>query len=362
MKILPHLLYPLFSLFLLASCGDNNDNSNNGDTAPNHPSNLPRVKVEVVAAAIAPAPHSLEVTGTVQAVQRAVIAARIAADIINIPVEIGDQVEKGALLAELDEGNLLAVVKEAEVATAQAQRNLQRETRLLKKHAATAESVKNLKDTLQISQAKLSQAKEALGYARLHAPFSGVITAKPVNSGDLALPGKPLLSMENPQHFEVVANIPETLIGTIKQGDSVSLTIPSLHRTLKGVVGELSPALNPASRTAAAKISIINEDKAAHLYSGMFATVSLSAQQEAAKAIVIPKKAIQHYGQIEQVFVPQKERAVMRIVRTGESYLQDGIDMVEILSGLDGKEKVLLSTERLHNGQLVEIVNETTKK
>ncbi len=343
----PCLLIPLL---LLAAC-------NNPEQPAEKTTTLPTIKAQTVSVITAPAPHTLEVTGTIQAVQRAVISTRIAADIINIPVTTGELVKKGDILVELDEGNLQAVVKEAHVAAAQAQRNLQRETRLLKKHAATAESVKNLQDTLRIAQAKLSQAKEALGYARLQAPFSGVITAKHVNSGDLALPGLPLLSMENPHHFEVVANIPETLLGAVQQGDTISFTIPSLHATLNGRVKEISPALNPVSRTAAAKLSIDDQDRDLHLYSGMFAAVELPAQKTVPKTLFIPEKALSHYGQIEQVFVWRKGKAVMRIVRTGATRLQDGVKMIEILSGLDAEEKILISTGRLQNGQPVEITD-----
>ncbi len=346
--------YLLIPLFLLSAC-NNAEQSAKNTTAP-----LPTAKAQTFSVITAPAPHTLEVTGTIQAVQRAVISARIAADIINIPVTTGEQVKKGDMLIELDEGSLQAVVKEAEVAAAQAQRNLQRETRLMKKHAATTESVKNLQDTLRIAQAKLNQAKEALGYARLQAPFSGVITAKHANSGDLALPGQPLLSMENPNHSEVIANIPETLLNTVQQGELISFTIPSLHITLQGKIKEISPALNPASRTATAKFSIIEDSNSPHLphlYSGMFATIELPAKKNAPKTLFVPENTLHHYGQIEQVFVPQENKAAMRIVRTGASRVKDGIKMVEILAGLEAGEKVLLGANRLQNGQPIEVTN-----
>ncbi len=346
--------YLLILLFLLSACNNAEQPTENTAT------NLPTAKAQTFSTITAPAPHTLEVTGTIQAVQRAVISARIAADIINIPVTTGEQVKKGDILIELDKGNLQAVVKEAEVAAAQAQRNLQRETRLMKKHAATAESVKNLQDTMRIAQAKLNQAKEALGYARLQAPFSGVITVKHANSGDLALPGQPLLSMENPHRFEVIANIPETLLNTVQQGEIISFTIPSLHITLQGKIKEISPALNPASRTAAAKLEIIENGSSPylpHLYSGMFATIELPAKKGTPKTLFIPEKALHHYGQIEQVFVPKENKAVMRIVRTGANRMQNGVKMVEILSGLEAGEKVLLGANRLQNGQPVEITD-----
>ncbi len=341
--------YLLIPLLLLLSACDTEEKTR--EAAPE----LPNATVTAVNVITAAAPHTQEVTGTIQAVQRAVISARIAADIISIPVTTGQQVAQGELLVELDRGNLAAGVREAEIATAQAQRNLNRESRLLKKHAATAEGVKNLRDTLRISQAKLSQAKEALGYARLHAPFSGVITAKPVNPGDLALPGMPLLSIENPDRFEVLTDIPETLLGKVKRGEKISFSVPSLHITLQGEVKEISPALNPASRTATAKLSIIDDTTSLELYSGMFATVTLPADKTAPEALFIPEDAIRHYGQIEQVFVLLQGKASMRIVRTGTTRLENDRKMVEILSGLEPAEQVLLSDDRLQNGQPVTI-------
>ncbi len=100
-----------FAFFLtLAGCND----SHQKKQRQQH--NLPTVAAEIIKPVTIAAPHNLELTATITAVQRADIAARISGNIISLPVTVGQKVEKEELLAELDSSNFTAAVREAEVA------------------------------------------------------------------------------------------------------------------------------------------------------------------------------------------------------------------------------------------------------
>ena len=326
---------------------------------------LPSVQAIAVAAVKAPAPHSLEVSGTVEAVTRADISAQISGNILAIPVKLGQRVEKGEILVELDQSTPQSRLREAEVSLAQAQRNLSRESRLLARNAATPENVKNLKDTVAIARARVNQANTSLSFTRIRAPFNGIISAKLANTGDLATPGHALVRLEDLTRLEVVADIPETLLDGIHVGEVLPVEIPSADITLEGTVSEISPAVNPASRTAPATLSLDPQSTSrVRLSSGMFARIrlplkTLAGRGENLQSIFVPAAALQRYGQLERVFILTGGQAEMRIVRIGATINHNGEMLLEILSGLDAGEKVLLSPTRLRNGQPIELMTAT---
>ena len=120
--------------------------------------------------------------------------------------------QQGELLIELSAGEISAQVQQAKAQLEQARRNLAREEKLLKKNAATPQTVKSLRDSARIAEAAYKEASTMLDYSRITAPFSGIITKKIANSGDLATPGKPLLYMEQENNLQVLTDIPEAMI------------------------------------------------------------------------------------------------------------------------------------------------------
>ncbi len=284
-----------------------------------------------------------EIMGTVQAAEKAVIAARISGQIIELPVIPGSRVEKGNLLVKINAGEISAQLIQAKAQLAQVERNLERERNLLKKDASTPETVKGLEDTHRIALAAVKEVQTMLDYATISAPFSGIITRKNADVGDLASPGKPLLEIENEMKLQVVADIPESMILKIKVGDDIPVSIPAAGFSSICRVEEVSPAADPLSRTAPIKLSV---PSTSDIRSGQFARLLLSQGTE--NAIFIPKSAIVPFGQMERIFIAQEGKARLRLVRTGE--IKN--DKVEILAGLaPGDEVIISGNEGLTDGQ-----------
>ena len=217
---------------------------------------LPTTTVSVDTVKKQSAQNQMEVVGTVQAVERAEISSKITGNIITLPVDLGSTVQQGDLLVELSAEEISAKVQQAKAQLAQAKRNLAREESLLKKHAATSETVKSLEDITRIAEAAYKEAKTMLDYTRITAPFSGIVTKKLANAGDLATPGKILLNIEEGTKLQVLTAIPEAMILKIKKGDRLPIFIPSVDLTIFGVVAEVSPTADPSSRTAPIKLGI----------------------------------------------------------------------------------------------------------
>ncbi len=304
---------------------------------------LPGASVQVEPLVPSEVPFEVEVAGTLQAVEQALISARVSGQVVAVPVRAGSVVKKGDLLVKISAAEISAQVLRVEAQLSQARRNLARETKLQKANASTREAVKSLKEMVQIAEAAYREAKAMLDYTVVRAPFSGVVTQKMVEVGDLAAPGGPLLKLENGAALEVVVAIPEALVSTLTLGAKLLVNIPAANLQLMTAISEIAPTVDPQSRTTRIKLKL-PENVA--LRSGQFARVSLADKGTA--TLLIAKTALQQQGQLEQVFVAEQGVARLRLVRSGASYG----DRVEILSGLRAGDQVIVAANtRLHDGQ-----------
>jgi RND family efflux transporter MFP subunit len=299
---------------------------------------LPPVGVAVETVELARIHRFHVVPGTIRARDRAVIAPKVTGEIESMSVTIGTAVEKGDLLATLSAREIAAKLQQAQAGLDRVRRDLDRERALLEREASTPEMVKNLEDQFRIARAVADEAQTMLSYTEIRAPFTGVITRKYANEGDLGTPGKPLIELEDPQRLRVEADVSEAVIGTLSVGQSVSVSIPGYNGRINGTVSEISPVADPTARTVLVKVDIPRDVEAR---SGQFARIEVPG--EAIDALIIPETALASWGQMERVFVVADGHAALRLVRTGSRYEE----RVEILSGLKPGEDVIVSGAHL---------------
>ncbi len=318
-----------------------------GSAASAPPPATPAVPVTVTKVRTGEVAALIELAGTLQAAERASIAAKITGVITRMPVVLGSTVKAGELLVAISAEEITARLNQAEAQLAQARRNLEREQNLLAKNAATPDMVKAMTDQYNIAQAGYREAKTMLGYTTLTAPFDGVVTRKHAHSGDLATPGTALLQLENNRLLQVRTAVPESLVLQIRPGDVLTVRVPAAGVTVQGTVAEVAPAADPDSRTAPVII-----DLPAHpdLRTGQFARVLLPGTRT--PSLLVPASALVPSGQMDRVFVVENARAQLRLVRVGASH--DG--MVEILAGLAPDETVVTTNNRLLvHGQALQV-------
>ncbi len=292
-------------------------------------------------------PSLVELTGTVQAAERAAISAKISGVVNRVAVTLGSTVAAGEVLVTLEAGEITARLRQAEAQLAQAKRHLERDRGLLAKNAATPETVRTRADQFAIAQAAHQEARSMLAYTTITAPFAGVITAKRVNAGDLATPGTVLFEMEDNRRLQVRTALPESLIARVRMGDQLSVQIPAAGVEVAAAVAEIGPAADPGSRSSAITLDL---PQRADLRSGQFARVRVPGA--AAMALLVPESAVVPSGQMDRVFVIDGDTARLRLVRTGQR--RDGL--VEILAGLDPGELVATGNNRLlENGRRVQV-------
>jgi len=112
----------------------------------------------------------------------------------------------------------------------QAKRDLGRQEQLIGSKATSQQELDAAAARVKVTTAGLNEAETMPGYAKVTAPFDGVITRKLADVGDLAMPGKPLMEMEAPANLRFETDLPESLLNRIKPGARLPVTIPSFPR------------------------------------------------------------------------------------------------------------------------------------
>jgi RND family efflux transporter MFP subunit len=334
------LLLPIAALALQASCSRNDLPS--GAAAAQAAA---KVRIEAVRLETVQAP--IEIAGMVRPVRRATLAAKLMGSIEEMPVTLGQRVKVGDVLIRISAGEVSARLAQAQAQLGQAEFDLARERDLLAKSASTADIVRNLETRVALSKAAVREAETLLGYAVIRAPFDGVVERRFAEVGDLASPGLALLEVEGSDSFQVEADIPDSLSVGLKQGLSSPVSIPSAGLAFTATISELSSSADPSAHTVTARFAV---PAGVEVRSGQFARVQLAGAPT--RRLLAPSAAVSRDGQMERVFVEDGgHRAVLRLVRTGA----DVGDRVEILSGLDDGERLVVSPPAgLREGQALE--------
>ncbi len=326
-------------LILLAGCNQPEA------PVPTPAASLPTATVTAIAVEAKEHPVTEEIVGTLRAKRKTTVEAKVSGRIQNLTVQAGDSVQAGALLAQLDVQEIQARLDQALAQREQAQRDLKRMSSLLKQQAVTQQEYDATEARERIAKAAVVEAETMLGYAKITAPFAGVVTRKLAENGDLAAPGKPLVEIEDPQSLRFEADVPETLLSHIKAGASMSIQLPSLNREVTGTVTEISPVADINSRTIRVKYDL---PAANDLRAGLFGRVAIPVAS--VKSMRVPTNAVLRRGQLEYVFVLEAGKARLRLVKTGAVLGGE----VDIISGLEPGERISTGdVSKLADGQPV---------
>jgi RND family efflux transporter MFP subunit len=303
---------------------------------------IPPAEVETVPVSIGQQQQFQEVVGTVQARLRAVIEAKTSGRVVSMPVRLGQKVEKGELLVQLEAAEIQARHDQASANLEQARTDQRRLRALYEQQALTQAEFDAVNTRFRVAEAALRESETQLLYAKITAPFSGVIVRKLADVGDLAAPGKPLLEMEDPTALRFVADIPDSLLRDLAVGTEAEV---HLHdKRIPARITEISPAGDPVSRTARVELDL----PPGVARSGAFGRVLVPSGDHS--MITVPAEALVLRGQLEMVFVASSNRAELRLVKTGRHFE----DTIEILSGLSAGETIIAGpASTLRDGQAI---------
>jgi RND family efflux transporter MFP subunit len=287
-----------------------------------------------------------EVVGTVQPKLQAIIEAKVSGRVTHLPVSLGQSVKQGEVLVELATQEIQAKLDQANAAFRQAEQDFTRVSNLHKQTAATQAELDAAQARYNVTKAAVAEAEAMSGYARIVAPFDGVVARKLADEGDLAMPGKPLLAVEGRAGLRLVADVPSLLASRVEQGATLAVRVDTGPEPIMGTVAEISPAADPASRTVRVKVDL---PAMPGVRSGQFGRLAVPVGE--GTFLFVPPAALVLRGQLEILFVAAEGRAHLRLVRAGKQTEQG----LEILSGLaPGETVVVEGAENLRDGQALQ--------
>lgn len=340
------------SLFIM-NCG-NNDSKVVAE-------NIPTIMVKTNKVQVNSNSRFLSVSGKIQASNSAELSTRMMGYVNKVYVNVGDNVRRGQLLVSINNADLQAKkaqvnagITEATAAFNNAQKDYIRFKNLYADKSASQKEMDDMTANFEMAKARLESANQMkneiiaqFAYSNITAPFGGTITSKNVEVGNMADPGVPLISIETPGNFEVMAMVPETEISQVNKGNTVDVLVKSINKTIKGKVVEVSTSAKNTGGQYLVKIDL--EKTASNILSGMFTTVQFHVESKAkSEMVLIPADAVVTKGQLSGVYtVSQTNTAMLRWLRLGRAYG----DQVEVLSGLNANEVYIVSAEgNLYNG------------
>lgn len=326
----------------------------------------PRISVPTVAVGGAPQGATLEFDGVVQPVHQATLMAQVGGNVLALRAKVGDRVKRGQPLVRLDDRESRANVSRSDAAVAQADaelRNAQQafeRNRDLKKDGfisqAALDSAENQFKAAQAAvrqtQAARTQANVAQGFTELLAPFDAVVLSTHVEAGDLALPGRALLTLYQPGRLRAVVQVPASRADTAATARDLQVILAD-GRSVTPTERELLPTADPVSQTIEWRLAL--PDAAGGLRPGQMVRVVArggvaapaagttgAAGEAATSRLSVPASVVLRRGELTAVYVALPQGFSLRAVRVGPV----AGDTVDVLAGLSAGERVALDPVR----------------
>ncbi len=287
----------------------------------------------------------IEVPGAVEAARAADVASRVSAVVESVLVEEGAFVRQGDLLARLDGRDFAARLASAEAALRAATAQRDRIRALFARESATEQEKDAAEAAFAAALAERDAAGAQIGYVDIRAPFDGWIAGKGVRAGDLAGPGRPLLSIQGTGLLRVAATVTRSQADRLKPGRAIEAVLEG-GAVVTSRLSILAPAGDPSSLRFLVKSDL---PKGSGARVGSFARLRLPRGDEEPVPFV-PRAAIVERGALTGAFVVEEGRARLRWISLGE----EAGDHVLVRSGLSAGEEVVLDPGPLADGAPVE--------
>ena len=304
----------------------------------------------------------VKLSGSLDPVWQADIAAKVAGRVDKVYVNVGSHVEAGQVLASLDPGELAATagsaqgsVYDARANLAQAETTLARYEKLYANGAISQQVLDNARFTRDMAAGKLASsqgtyenAASKLQGTDVITPQAGTVVKRNFQEGYYANAGTALFNVADTSSLVLKINIPEGQIGGVTLGATCDVVIPAMNKTVQGTITKLAQVADLPARTFAAEVTVDNSDNG--LRGGLYANVSLQSLPRE-NVLIIPQSAIVMREDQRTVFVVNKEDKVIRKVLT-TGYIGDG--KVEVLDGVTAEDRIITQGQnRVREGSKV---------
>ncbi len=343
--------------------------------APRPGGSGPAVVVETAIADMAAFQETVELTGELRALAQVAVAPRVSGRLNQVLVDNGDFVQKGQLLATIDDLELqqqmrtaAASIQVAEARLRQDKANLENMESQLRRHESLYESklvslqaLEDLRSQVQageaqreLAEAQINQARASLReleiqveQTRLHAPMSGYVGDRLLHPGAQVSPSTAILSVLDLSRLKTIVAAPEQHLRNLRVGLPARIIVDAYpNESFKGTISRMSPFLDPATR--AAEVEIIIPNRAALLKAGMFVRAAIVIRN--IESLAVPRESVVTRSSRNAVFLVEEDKARLTEVKIGVS--QQG--KIQILEGLQpGQEVVAAGAQFLNEGDAI---------
>ena len=284
----------------------------------------------------------------VEAVRQSTVAAQVSGRIVDLPFDVGDRVQKGQVIARIDEraaSQALAAseaqVRAAEAAYANARASYERTRQLFAQKFISQAALDKAEADYRAGESQwkamlagAGQAATEKSFATLVAPYSGVVAARHVQLGEMAVPGKAIMTGFDPASLRIVATVPSQQVAAIQASRAARVEVPAANRWFEARTVTVVPAADP--RTHSTQVRIELPPDVAGIYPGIFARAHFTVARE--PRLMVPREAVVKRSELVAVYVVGNEGAPqLRQIRLGSAADENGI---EVLSGLRAAERV----------------------
>ena len=313
----------------------------------------------------------LRLPGTLLGFSQAPIAARASGYIKRWNKDIGSVVQEGDVLAEIDTPELdqlftqlLATQQQASESMLIAKSSLERWEALRKKDVVSQQEYEEKKSiytqaiaNFNAAAANAERTRQLTSFKKVLAPFSGVITKRNIDIGDL-IDGttKPLFVIAKTDPLRVYINVPQSYSQWVKVGQAAEINLDEIRgKTFQGQISKSASAIDPLTRTMQVEVTLSNKEK--KLLPGAFVQVSLKLP--ASNAINIPSNALLIRKEGPQVaIVDDQNKVQLRKIKLGRDF---GVAS-DVIDGLKGGERLVMNpSDSLNDGDIVTVVADKVK-
>lgn len=284
----------------------------------------------------------------VEAGRQSTVAAQVAGRILELKWDAGDSVKQGQLLARIDDSETRPNVAGNQAQVAQAQANLvnaqaqfERARQLVAKKFMSQSALDQARASLDAAQAQVAaaragvaQASATRSFSSISAPFSGLVSARHAQAGEMASLGRELLTVYDPSTLRIVASIPQDQLEQVRKSGHGSIELPQLGRWVEATSVTVLPEAD--SRTHISRVRLELPKDLAGIYPGMFARAHFATGQT--KKMLIPLAAVVRRSEVTGTYVVNARNQIQfRQIRLGEP---SAGNLMEVLSGLEAGEQV----------------------
>lgn len=311
------------------------------------------------------------ISGSLEPRQSADVRAEVSGAVLKTHVDEGARVKRGALLAELDDTavrdaylSARSQMRSAESALELARRNAERADRLAQAGALPDRDLEsarwnatNAEGTLADARARFVSVQEQLEDTRIRAPFSGVVSERQVDGGDVVQVGATLFTVVDPESLRLEASVPASQLGRLRTGTPVEFSVSGIDRRFTGTIERINPVVDPETRQVRIYVRVPNVEQT--LAAGLFAEGRVATDTR--KAVAVPVTAVDNRGTAPLLHVLKGGRMSDVEVRLGVR--DEAAELVEVLAGVAAGDTVLLgSAQGVAEGSRVRVLQEEARR